>query len=229
MTYRGCYDPSWLLHLIDAPNMQVLVELFASGDDEDKRSFGVSRIRMCEAYQAPRPRLDVIASFAGPGLYREVAVVDRSTFDGMKGTGTLRESLGLVGWTTEVLESLEKYWLPKMVMIESFWRMQPSLSSFPDKVWVILKLLGGQAEDLIFFNQDISTTVDTEVEELLRMQANGRVFLGIAINKRFDELGESLVWNLLFSANEISYDKKYQHKNVPDIYKILISDPRRDS
>jgi hypothetical protein len=135
MTGSSCYDPSWLNLLLNAPNMQLLVEFFASGIKEDKMTLGVGAIRMCEAYQAPHPRLDVIASFAGPGLYRELALVDRSTFDAMKSASSLRTSLGLAGWTSEIFESLGEGWLGKMGMLEEVWRADPGLEALPPAVW----------------------------------------------------------------------------------------------
>jgi hypothetical protein len=156
-------------------------------------------------------RIDLVAAFAGPALYGELTLVDKSSFDELKSTSTLRRSLDLAGWTNEVLESLEQYWLP-------------------DADWSCLNLWGVRLKDY-FINVDIFGVLDAEVLDLLRMQAKGPVFLGIGIHTRFCRTSgrKCLVWNLIFSANPISYDKKYQHKNVPNIYKILISDPRQRS
>jgi hypothetical protein len=67
------------------------------------------------AYQQPRPRLDVIAVFAGPALYREMTFVDWASFNALKGERSLRESMGLAGWSGE---SMGRYWLSKMAMLE---------------------------------------------------------------------------------------------------------------
>jgi hypothetical protein len=199
--------------LIDASSMGELVEFFASGIKEDKMTLGVGAIRMCEAYQAPRPRLDVIEVFVGPALYGELALVDKSSFDLLKDGRVLKESLGLAGWTEKVLESLETRWLAKMVMIESFWRMQPSLCWFPPTLWSFYCIQHGD----YFFNPDISHAVDVEVADLLDMQANGPVFLALVINTRRC----SSYWHLLFSAKPISYENNYM--DVKGVYKILIS------
>jgi hypothetical protein len=183
----------------------------------------VSRIWMLVDYRSPHARVVDIAVFAGPALYRELSLVDKTSFDLLKSARGLKESLGLAGWTSEVLESLETHWLVKMVMIESCWSMQPLLSSFPCALWRFRSIRVGD----YFFNPDISDVADARVADLLSMQANSPVFLALAINTWYYDSGKRLcvVWNLLFSANEIPF----YARSMEYIYKILISDPRRDS
>jgi hypothetical protein len=82
-------------------------------------------IWMCETYQAPRPRVNIIASFAGPRFYRELALVDRSSLSLLKKGKILRLSLGIAGWTDEVLKWLGRDWFGKVTALEKLWRMEP--------------------------------------------------------------------------------------------------------
>jgi hypothetical protein len=61
----------------------------------------------------------LVSAFAsGIEADREMVLLNRESLDASKGAVSLRESLCLVGWTAEVIGSLEKYWLAKMGMIE---------------------------------------------------------------------------------------------------------------
>jgi hypothetical protein len=81
---------------------------------------------MCEAYHSPRRIID-IASFAGPTLYRELVLVDRESLSLLKDCAILRQSLGLAGWTGEVLGSMGRDWVSKMAMLEGLWILDSSL------------------------------------------------------------------------------------------------------
>jgi hypothetical protein len=73
--------------------------------------------------------MELISAFAGPALLGELALVCRSSFDTLKDRRSLKESLALVGWEEEVLESLGKSWLSKMAMVEELWTVEPSFST----------------------------------------------------------------------------------------------------
>jgi hypothetical protein len=90
---------------------------------EGTKSSRVTDERARESIQSEAP-LDVIASFAGPALFGQLAFACRSAFDALEGGRSLRRSLELAGWTSEVLGSLGK-----MEMLEELWTCSPCPTS----------------------------------------------------------------------------------------------------
>jgi hypothetical protein len=75
---------------------------------------------MCDTYQAPHPRVDVIAIFAGPVLYGQLALASRSTL------GATAPLIALAGWTKRVLDALGRGWIGTLARMEEVWRLDAS-------------------------------------------------------------------------------------------------------
>jgi hypothetical protein len=141
---------------------------------------------MCEAYQAPRPRVDVIASFAGPALYRELALTDKASMSRLKSLGALRSSLAMAGWNREVLESLEsRDWLAVMGMMEELWGANPALTVLPRGTCAVCKIDSFYCgERLLWHCSSDAEPVGDRLAKLVEASLLGPLEVVIPINKR---------------------------------------------
>jgi hypothetical protein len=112
-----------------------------------------------------RARIDDIAKFAGPTLYGEMVMVNRTSLDALRSARTLRESLGLNGWRKDVLDSMGKSWLSKMAMMEELWTIEPIFAVLIEKDCITCFSSG-------IFNPQLPTFVKT----MLSLDVEYKVF-----------------------------------------------------
>jgi hypothetical protein len=168
----------------------------------------------------PRPRLDLIVAFGGPALYRELSLVDKTSFNAMKSARTLKESLGLAGWTSEVLESLGTGWVSTMAMMEEVWRMEQSFAVLSCKTWDLNEVMNFRVGPHLF-NAYMSRLITTDAEiEFLESATTGELSLWLSVRRENGMLCSR--WYLLYSVKSLLVDMR----NAMHLIKVALCDNR---
>jgi hypothetical protein len=222
------YDSSWLKLLTIAPDMKVLIEAFVLGNEDDMSSLGPIGIRRCGAYRPPKVDVTNIATFAGPVLYREMFLLDRETFEQLE-MAELKATLHRAGWTRDVLSSLGRNWLAKMVMLEELWKREPSFATLPDREWGAnrgMRFRIGPNFSHPNFSELAASIVVDKVSEVLRSIKGDRLTFGLAVGRSLEESKKpgklDSLWYMFFGEESVLVDMRM----MVDVVNAIISDPR---